>query len=159
MDRYRTPGAVRPAAPRQEEPEPPAPVIDEDDEAGFYAWIGQKQYEAFRKRSRPVRHMHICPNGPFWHSGPYRYFLHLAQDGSHGTMLMLVYSFMVVTIRGKRLHTIAASILQEHCHAIRAFNPQEDERPTDESAPFIESIKIDFDNKLAETMKKETESR
>lgn len=72
----------------------------------------------------------------------YAYLLDLAYDGPFGTNFVLVYTFMIVMVRGRNLQPIIMALETGTADFIQEFDPDKWEKPSDEKAPFIESIEV-----------------
>ena len=75
------------------------------------------------------------------HAPSYRYLMDVAFNGQYGTELVLVYSFLMVKIKGRNLQPVVAAILENRCDFIQDFDAREF-LPPDGAAPVIESIEI-----------------
>jgi len=75
-------------------------------------------------------------------SPSYAYLLDIAHDGPFGTNFVLVYTFMMVMVRGKNLQGIISALELGTADFIQEFDPDRWEMPKDESAAFIESIEV-----------------
>lgn len=65
------------------------------------------------------------------------------ENGTFGTELTLIFTFMVVEIKGRNLTIVADAIDRQQCEEVREFDPDYWTRPAEnDTAPFIESIKI-----------------
>jgi hypothetical protein len=65
----------------------------------------------------------------------------VAFNGEYGTELALVYSFLMVKIKGRNLQPVIAAILDNRCEFIQDFDAREF-LPPDPAAPLIESIEF-----------------
>ncbi len=72
----------------------------------------------------------------------YAYLLDLAYDGSFGTNFVLVYTFMVVMVRGRNLQPVTMALESGTCDFIQEFDAEQWTKPSDPKAPFIESIEV-----------------
>lgn len=73
---------------------------------------------------------------------PYGYLLRVVEDGIYGTELCLVYTFAVFVILGRNLTGIADAIAEERCEFVQEYDADRWSMPTDQSAPFVESIEV-----------------
>ena len=64
------------------------------------------------------------------------------EDGIYGTELCLVYTFAVFVILGRNLSGIADAIADERCEFVQEYDADRWPMPTDNSAPFVESIEV-----------------
>lgn len=72
----------------------------------------------------------------------YAYLLDVVYDGPYGTNFVLVYTFLMVLVRGHNLQTVISAMEIGMGDFIQEFDPDRWQRPTDEAAPFIESIEV-----------------
>ena len=103
---------------------------------------GAGAYEAFKAVDRRQYRLAIRPANRAWERVTYSYLLRVVEDGAFGTELCLVYTFMVVVIKGRNLQPIGDAIDAESCMFIQQYDGDKWEKPTDTAAPFIESIEI-----------------
>ena len=75
------------------------------------------------------------------HAPSYRYLMDVSFNGQYGTELVLVYSFLMVKIKGRNLQPVVAAILENSCHFIQDYHPNEF-LPPPPNAPFIETIEF-----------------
>jgi hypothetical protein len=104
--------------------------------------IGSDEYVAFKAVDRRQVRLAIRPTNHAWERVPYGYLLRVVEDGIYGTELCLVYTFAVFVILGRNLSGIADAIADERCEFVQEFDPSRWEMPTDENAPFVESIEV-----------------
>jgi len=71
----------------------------------------------------------------------YAYLLDVLSDGQRGTEISLLFSFMVIDIRGKNLQEAAHALAMRGCAFIQEFDPKAFTQP-EPSAAIIESIEI-----------------
>lgn len=76
------------------------------------------------------------------HAPSYRYLMDIAFNGQYGTEIVLVYSFLMVKIRGRNLQPVIYAILESRCDFIQDFDAREFVKPTDPKQPVIENIEI-----------------
>jgi len=72
----------------------------------------------------------------------YAYLLDVVYDGSYGTNFVLVYTFLMVLVRGKNLQSLVFALESGMADYIQEFDPDKWAKPTDESAAFIETIEV-----------------
>ena len=72
----------------------------------------------------------------------YAYLLDVAYDGDYGTNFVLSYTFLMVVVAGKNLQSVVFALETGTADFIQEFDPSRWEKPTDKTAPFIESIKV-----------------
>lgn len=74
-------------------------------------------------------------------SPSYNYLLDVLYDGSFGTNFSLLYTFMVVLVRGRNLQAVVSALEAGTADFIQEFDSDRWTRP-DANAPFIESIEV-----------------
>jgi hypothetical protein len=116
------------------------------------AAAGPGVYEAFKAVDRRQYRLSIRPANRAWERVTYSYLLRIVEDGAFGTEIALVYTFMVVVIKGKNLQPVAEAINGEGCEFIQEYDRDKWEKPTDQAAPFIESIEIHVEKPAAEVL-------
>jgi hypothetical protein len=99
------------------------------------------EYVAFDAKDNSQRLRTRRANAPTRAPG-YAYLLDIAYDGSYGTNFVLVYTFLMVLVRGRNLQGLVTALELGTVHFIQEFDPDRWEQPKDENAPFIESIEI-----------------
>jgi len=72
----------------------------------------------------------------------YAYLMDVVYDGSYGTNFVLVYTFLMVLVRGKNLQQLVFALEGGMADYIQEFDPDRWAKPTDETAAFIESIEV-----------------
>lgn len=72
----------------------------------------------------------------------YQYLLDIVYDGDFGTNVVLVFTFMMVTVTGRNLQDVVMALESGTADFIQEFHPSLWPKPKDESAPFIESIEV-----------------
>lgn len=102
---------------------------------------GGAEYIAYSAKDR-VRRLKIRPANAMTHSPGYNLLLDIAYDGSHGTNIMLVFTVMMVMVQGRNLQKLAFALENDMAEYIQEFDPDKWARPTDATAPVIESIEI-----------------
>lgn len=105
-------------------------------------------YEAFRKSDKRQFRLKLRPRLRAWERINYSYLHRILEDGVFGTQIGLVFSFAVVTIRGRNLQSVAEAIDAECCEFIQEFDRERWEMPSDPKAPFIERIDIHVQTKV-----------
>lgn len=98
-------------------------------------------YMAFGAKNKAHR-LRICSTTNLVHSPGYNLLLDVVSDGEHGTNCILVYTVLLVMVRGKNLQKMVFAIESGMAEFIQAFDPDRWEKPKDETAAFIESIEI-----------------
>lgn len=102
-------------------------------ETDEYAAYGTKD-KVFRLRIRRA----MAPT----RSPGYAYLLDVVYDSSYGTNFVLVYTFLMVLVRGKNLQSLVFALENGMADFIQEFDPDRWAKPTDGSAAFIESIEV-----------------
>lgn len=72
----------------------------------------------------------------------YAYLLDIAYDGPFGTNIVLVYTFLMVMVRGRNLQPVIMALETNTADFIQEYDPDKWPKPTDPKAPFIESIEV-----------------
>jgi len=106
---------------------------------------GDKQpYEAFRLSSEEKRHLEIRLRYPEPAECPSNFTLtNVRGEWRMGLGITLKYgNSMVVDIKGENLTTLFRGLRDWKVEFIAEFDPEEHIEPTDQSAPFIRSIRI-----------------
>ena len=102
-------------------------------EADEYVAFGTKD-KVNRLRIRSV----MAPvNSPGYHI-----LLNVVYDGEYGTNFVLLYTVLMVLVRGKNLQKVVFAIENGQADFIQEFDPDKWQKPTDANAPIIESIEI-----------------
>ena len=99
------------------------------------------EYAAFGTRDK-VQRLRICGAAALVHSPGYNVLLDVVSDGRNGTYFILVYTALLVRIKGANLQKMIFAIENAHADFIQEFDPERWKKPTDATAPFIESIEI-----------------
>jgi hypothetical protein len=100
-----------------------------------------EEYEAFGAKDR-VNRLRIRSRTEPVNAPGYNILLNIIYD-SEGTHFILVYSMLMVLVCGKHLGKVIFAIEHELADFIQEFDPQHWRKPSNATAPFIESIKID----------------
>jgi hypothetical protein len=103
---------------------------------------GKPPYEAYKAQDRKPERLEIRRVLGEGHAPSYRYLMDIAFNGSFGTEIVLIYSFMVVKIRGKNLQPVIYALLESRCDFIQDYHPDEFMPWRDMDAPLIETIEI-----------------
>lgn len=72
----------------------------------------------------------------------YAYLLDIVYDGSYGTNFVLVYTFLMVQVRGHNLQGLVTALEGGMVEFIQEFDPDRWQKPTDASAAVIDSIEV-----------------
>jgi hypothetical protein len=99
------------------------------------------EYAAFGTKDR-VRRLRIRSTTAPVNAPGYNILLNVVSDGQDGTNFILVYSVLLVLVRGKNLQKMVFAIENEMADYIQEFDPDKWQKPTDATAPLIESIEI-----------------
>ncbi len=99
------------------------------------------EYVAFGTKDK-VRRLDIRLVPDLEHSPPYTLLLDVVSDSRGGTNFMLVYTVMLVMVKGANLQKIAFAVKNQMADYIQAFDSERWQKPTDAQAPFIESIEV-----------------
>lgn len=98
-------------------------------------------YAAFGTKDR-VERLKIRRAADPTRSPGYCYLLDIAYDGPFGTNFVLVYTFLLVMVRGRNLQPVIMALETGTADFIREFDAGTWAKPTDAKAPFIESIEV-----------------
>lgn len=98
-------------------------------------------YVAFGAKDRVERLKIRRANDPTRSPG-YVHLLDVVYDGSFGTNFVLVYTFVMVLVRGRNLQPIVMALELSTADFIQEFDSERWAMPKDENAPFIESIEV-----------------
>jgi hypothetical protein len=101
-------------------------------------------YVAFGTKDKVRRLRICCPT--IVHSPAYSLLLNVISDGKYGTSFILVYTVMMVMVRGKNLQKAVFAIENHMADRIEAFDPERWQKPNDAEAAFIESIEVSENN-------------
>jgi len=102
---------------------------------------GEEGYAAFGAKDK-VERLKIRRASAPTRSPGYAYLLDLAYDGTFGTNFVLVYTFMMVMVRGRNLQPIIMALETGTADFIQEFDPDRWDKPKDDKMPFIESIEV-----------------
>jgi len=72
----------------------------------------------------------------------YNILLNVVYDGEYGTNFVLLFTVMIVLVRGKNLQKVVFAIENGMADFIQEFDPDKWQKPADAGAAFIESIEI-----------------
>lgn len=98
-------------------------------------------YVAFGTKDK-VRRLDIRMLPDMEHSPAYNLLLDVVSDSRGGTNLMLVYTVMLVMVKGANLHKVAFAVKNQMADYIQEFDPKRWQKPADAQAAFIESIEV-----------------
>lgn len=103
-------------------------------------------YMAFGAKDN-VQRLKIRRVEPPMRAPGYNYLLDIAYD-KEGTSLVLVYTFLLVTVRGRNLLPVVMAVESGTCDFIQEFDPEEWKKPAPD-APLIESIGVEMQESSA----------
>ncbi len=103
--------------------------------------VASEEYVAFGVKDR-VERLRIRPAKNATRAPSYQYLLDIVYDGDFGTNVVLVFTFMLVTIQGKNLQEVVMALESGTADFIQEFDPALWPKPVDDSAPCIESIEV-----------------
>ena len=103
--------------------------------------IGADEYVAFDAKDKVDRLKIRRANDPTRSPG-YAYLLDIVYDGPFGTNFVLVYTFLMVLVRGRNLQGLTSALEMGTVDFIQEFDPERWQMPKDDKAPFIESIEV-----------------
>src|ERR1035441_9726908 len=103
-------------------------------------------YAVFCLNRGPTRST-LFPYTTLFRSGPtrspgYNTLLDVVYDGDFGTNFVLVYTFMMVLVRGRNLQGLVLALETSTADFIQEYDSDRWAKPTDETAAFIESIEV-----------------
>ena len=98
-------------------------------------------YVAFDTKDRVARLKIFKKNYPT-HTPGYHYLLDVVYSGQNVTQIVLVFTFLMVFIKGKNLQPIVSALELWTSDFIREFDPATWPKPDDSQATVIESIKV-----------------
>ena len=100
-----------------------------------------EEYVAFGAKDRVTRLRIRRASAPTRAPG-YTYLLDVVYDGSYGTNFVLVFTFLMVMVRGRNLQPVIAALENGMADFIQEFDSDRWQRPRDETTPFIESVEV-----------------
>ena len=102
---------------------------------------GTDEYVAFGTKDKVnrlrIRSVMAPVNAPGYHI-----LLNVVYDGEYGTNFVLLYTVLMVLVRGKNLQKVIFAIENGMADFIQEFDPDKWQKPTDANAAIIESIEI-----------------
>ena len=99
------------------------------------------EYVAFGVRDK-VHRLRIRSLTSPVNSPGYNILLNVIYDGEQGTHFMLVYTVLMVLVRGKNLQKLIFAIENGHADYIQQFDPAKWQMPADAGATIIDSIEV-----------------
>jgi hypothetical protein len=103
-------------------------------------------YVAFGAKDN-VQRLKIRRVEPPMRAPGYNYLLDIAYD-REGTSLVLVYTFLLVTVRGRNLLPVVMAVESGTCDFIQEFDPESWKMPAVQM-PFIHSIEVEMQESSA----------
>ncbi len=101
---------------------------------------GRLIYEAFDAKDK-IKVVEIRTTQGINRAPSYAYLLDVISDGEKGEEITLLFSFMLVEIRGRNLQSLARALIKRDCAIIQEYDPAKFAPHTPEQ-PLIESIAI-----------------
>ena len=101
---------------------------------------GPDGYVAFDTKDRVARLKIFKKNYPT-HQPGYHYLLDVVYSGQNVTQIVLVFTFLMVFIKGKNMQPIVSALELGTADFIREFDPATWPKPDDSQTPVIENIK------------------
>jgi hypothetical protein len=99
------------------------------------------EYAAFGTKDK-VRRLDIRMLPDMEHSPAYNLLLDVVSDSRGGTNLMLVYTVMLVMVKGANLQKVAFAVKNQMADYIQEFDPKRWQKPAEADSAFIESIEV-----------------
>jgi hypothetical protein len=104
--------------------------------------VEANEYVAFGTKDK-VHRLRICSASPLVNALGYNLLLNVVSDGKGGgTSFMLVYTVLLVMVKGANLQKMVFAIENGMADFIQEFDPERWQKPTAADAPFIESIEV-----------------
>lgn len=101
----------------------------------------REEYAAFGAKDKVLRLRIRRALAPTRSPG-YTYLLDVVYDGSYGTNFVLVFTFLMVLVRGRNLQPVVSALENGMADFIQEFDSDRWQKPGDDSAPVIESIEV-----------------
>jgi len=98
-------------------------------------------YVAFDAKDKVDRLKIRRANDPTRSPG-YAYLLDVVYDGEYGTNFVLVFTFLMVLVKGRNLQNLIMALEMGTAEFIQEFDADRWQKPADEKAPFIETIEV-----------------
>jgi hypothetical protein len=112
------------------------------------------EYVAFGTKDK-VQRLRIRSAGDLTNAPGYNVLLNVVYDGRQGTHFMLVYTVLMVLVRGRNLQKLVFAIENGMADYIQEFDAARWQKPADANAPFIESIEVKVVEKGTEAVEAE----
>lgn len=100
-----------------------------------------EEYAAFGAKDRVTRLRIRRAMAPTRSPG-YTYLLDVVYDGAYGTNFVLVYTFLMVLVRGRNLQPVIAALETGMADFIQEFDGDRWQKPAESAAPLIDSIEV-----------------
>jgi hypothetical protein len=104
------------------------------------------EYVAFGVRDK-VHRLRIRSLTAPVNSPGYNILLNVVYDGEQGTHFMLVYTVLMVLVRGQNLQKLVFAIENGHADFIQQFDPAKWQKPVEADATIIDSIEVKITDK------------
>ena len=102
---------------------------------------GPKEYVAFDAKDKVLCLTLLRQKDPA-RSPQYAYKMDVVYDDAQFTNFVIVYTYMLVLVRGFNLEPVIAALKMNTADFIQEFDPLKWEKPKDPTAPFIKSIEV-----------------
>jgi hypothetical protein len=103
--------------------------------------VAPDEYVAFDARDKVAR-IKIRQAGKATHWPSYSTLVNVVMDEVGGTNFAMVFTTMMVVVRGKNLQDVATAIGTGNAEFIQQFDDERWQTPKNGKAPFIDSIQI-----------------
>jgi hypothetical protein len=110
---------------------------------------GREPYQAFATKDK-LNRVDIRTRDGLAHAPGYNYIVDISYDRREYKAVALILSFMVVRLRGHHLRPVVEALKLHTCEFLAEYSPDEYELPSDEDAPFIDSIRIETGSRSAQ---------
>jgi hypothetical protein len=104
---------------------------------------GTDEYVAFDAKDKVARlRIRQATDNILTRSPGYCYLLDVVSSGENVTEIVLVYTFLMVLVRGSNLQPVLTALEMSTADFIQEFDASRWPKPKDAKAPFIESIEV-----------------
>jgi hypothetical protein len=104
---------------------------------------GPDEYMAFDAKDKVARlKIRQATENNLSRSPGYCYLLDVVSSGENVTEIVLVYTFLMVLVRGTNLQPVLTALEMSTVDFIQEFDAHRWPKPKDAKAPFIESIEV-----------------
>jgi hypothetical protein len=104
---------------------------------------GPDEYVAFDAKDNVARlRIKQANESHLTRSPGYCYLLDVVSSGTNVTEIVLVYTFLMVLVRGSNLQPVLTALEMSTADFIQEFDASRWPKPKDAKAPFIESIEV-----------------